>query len=507
MGLSRIVPTAAIAGAAACMVIAAGFAPVPYAQAQTRITVPGAGPRYYPNFITSLPGLGRILLADTGLEAGDSPSLLQAYDRLNHAIGQNWFPGSTAQVVNYPASIGLLSGSLAAPGADDAIAMGRVSLHDQIMNAVANGNGDQVVVAGLSEGTMVIYRELAYLATDSAAPPAGAVMFVTFSSPELGLADTYLPVGFTAPLINYTVRDLPDSQYDLNVVFGQYDAWANPPDRPWNLVAVANALFGALYYHNPPAIAIPSDAVVVSHKTSDLGGTTTTYMIPSPTLPLLRPLQQLGVPEPIVSALNSRLKPIVDAGYSSLMPEAGPYFWHGQLRFPRTPSGQGMDEDQRASSTAVATTTVSVDTPASSPATGRADIAEPLNANPNTKASSNISGSTVNHVDGKPDTAKKKSAATRRFDSRTPADDHVGGIDRIRAAARKAGDGLTGKTGISRRPNSTRNSTDNGSKHVGQQHNQRAAGPIAGHSGGVIDRPASTQHRRRRRRAGTRASC
>jgi PE-PPE domain len=409
--------------------------------------------------------------------------------------------------VNYPASIGLLSGSLAAPGADDAIAMGRVSLHDQIINAVVNGNGDQVVVAGLSQGTMVINRELAYLATNPAAPRAGAVLFVTFSSPELGLAATYLPVGFTVPLINYTVRGLPDSQYDLNVVFGQYDAWANPPDRPWNPVAVANALFGALYQHNPPATAMPSDAVVVSRVTSELGGTTTTYMIPSPTLPLLRPLQQLGVPESIVSALNFRLKPIVDAGYSSLTPQAGPYFWRGQLRFPDAPRVPGVDEDQAASPTVVAANTMSVDTavdltptssattqipPTTSPATSRTHITEPLSTNPNTKASSNIDGSTVNNVESRLDanTARNGTATMPRIH---PTDGNVGGTDRKLGETRKPGGPLTGKTENSRSSNSTGNSTDDRSKHHARQREQREAAPNAGHSVRAKARPASAQ--------------
>ncbi|MFY9919873.1 MAG: PE-PPE domain-containing protein, partial [Mycobacterium sp.] len=47
--------------------------------------------------------------------------------------------------------------------------------------------------------------------------------------------------------------------------------------------------------------------------------------------PMLKRLEQLGVPDEIVDALNSRLKPIVDAGYSRLTPDAGPHFSHGQL--------------------------------------------------------------------------------------------------------------------------------------------------------------------------------
>lgn len=303
-------------------------AAAPSASTGTRITLPGAGPLYYPNFLTTLPYLGQLL---PGTPGPPSLSILQGYDLLNHAIGQDWFPGTPAQVVNYPASIGLLSGSLAAPGANDAIAMGQRALNDQIMNAVTNGNGNPVHVAGTSMGTIVISRELAYLATAPDAPLAHELQFVMFSGPELGLAHSYLPPGTTVPLINYTVGVLPDTQYDVSVVIGQYDFWANPPDRPWNLLADLNSLFGALYSHNQVVFASPSDVVVLSSVTSSMGGTITTYMVPSPTLPMLLPLEQIGVPGQFVDYLNSVLQPIVNSGYSSLTPGAGPYFSGGSL--------------------------------------------------------------------------------------------------------------------------------------------------------------------------------
>jgi hypothetical protein len=46
---------------------------------------------------------------------------------------------------------------------------------------------------------------------------------------------------------------------------------------------------------------------------------------------MLFPLEQLGVPQPIVNGLNSFLQPIVNDGYSSLTPGAGPYFSQGSL--------------------------------------------------------------------------------------------------------------------------------------------------------------------------------
>lgn len=315
-----IATTQALVGGPAPLAAAAG----------TRITVPGAGPLYYPNFITSLPYLGQLIYAGS-IPGPLSVSVLQGYDILNHAIGQNWFPGTTAQVVNYPASIGLISGSLAAPGVNQAVAMGQRALNDQIMNAFANGNGSPVSIAALSEGTIVVNRELAYLAADPTAPPPSALRFAMFNGPETGLLHTYLPNGLTVPFVDYTAQGLPSTQYDVSVVFGQYDFFGNPPDRPWNIPAWVNSVFAGVYNHNTTSLASVSDAVEVSSATTSLGGTVTTYMIPSPTLPMLLPLEQIGVPQPIVSNLNAFLQPIVNEGYSSLTPNAGPYFSQGTL--------------------------------------------------------------------------------------------------------------------------------------------------------------------------------
>ena len=69
----------------------------------------------------------------------------------------------------------------------------------------------------------------------------------------------------------------------------------------------------------------------MSSVTNSLGGTTTTYMIPTATLPMLMPLQHIGVPSPIVNALNNLLTPIVNEGYSQFDPNGGPYFSEGNL--------------------------------------------------------------------------------------------------------------------------------------------------------------------------------
>lgn len=328
----RLVAPAVIACSA---LLATGAASPPPAQAESRIVVGGGGPLYYPNPIGNLP-MGRLYFVGTPYLQGPPLSILDGYDLLTHMVGGNWFSGSSAQVVNYPASMGLVSGSLAAPGVDQAVAMGRIALDDQIKNATSDGR--TVVVAALSEGTLVVDRELASLAKDSSAPPPDSVSFAMFSNPELGVFATYLPSGFTLPLVDYTTSPLPDSQYDVDVVVHQYDAWSDFPDRPWNLLAVVNALAGLVYFHNGTALATGADTIVLSRVTSGLGGTTTTYLIPSPTLPLLLPLRELGLPAALVDSINSALKPIVDAGYSRLTPQAGPHFAHGRLVGPGEPA-------------------------------------------------------------------------------------------------------------------------------------------------------------------------
>jgi hypothetical protein len=271
----------------------------------TRITVPGAAP---------------------GLLTGHETP--QQYAAINAAIGENWFPGTTPEVVNYPATAGVASG-LMAPTANQSIAIGQRALNADILSAVATGQ--PVVVTGLSEGTVVIDAEEAYLATAPNAPPPNMVTFVEFANPQRGLADTYFHAGVTIPGAGYTVHDAPVSQYNTTVVYRQYDGWANPPDRPWHLLADLNAVAGANYLHTPTGLASPSQAVEVSSVTDSLGGTTTTYMIPTATLPMLIPLQHMGVPSPIVGALNSVLTPIVNEGYSQFDPNGGPYFSQGNL--------------------------------------------------------------------------------------------------------------------------------------------------------------------------------
>ena len=90
MRWSRVLPATALAAAAASGMLAVGLVSAPRANADTLITVPGAGPLYEPSFITEdIPGLGQRYFLGDGQQGVGSLTIMQGYDLLNHEIGEN----------------------------------------------------------------------------------------------------------------------------------------------------------------------------------------------------------------------------------------------------------------------------------------------------------------------------------------------------------------------------------------------------------------------------------
>ncbi|MBJ7339252.1 PE-PPE domain-containing protein [Mycolicibacterium sp.] len=322
-------------------------APGVMAAAQTRIGLNGGRPTEWSFLAPILAGQG---LTQQGW-----------LDFASH-VGENWLPGSNPVPVDYPAQLGVVSG----PGAltaDQSTLAGQQILHDIITRELAKG--EPVAVAGLSEGTLVIDQELAYLARDPAtAPAADMIKFYVFGDMLRGLGQMYLK-GLSIPFIGQTFGPVPESQYDTVVVNEQWDGWANPPDRPWNLLAVLNAVMGAVYTvngsndHSQTSLDSLSQAVKVSETVNGLGGKTTTYMIPRKELPLTRPLRQLGVPGWIVDEIDKLLTPLILTGYSAMTPGLGPRIDGGQLVFTSAPAPLGnaapLVEPKEASTVQTAT--------------------------------------------------------------------------------------------------------------------------------------------------------
>lgn len=163
---------------------------------------------------------------------------------------------------------------------------------------------------------MVAARLAPQLADSPDAPSPDDVRFVLIAPPEAGVAE-YFKEGTYIPILNYRVSRIPESPYPTTIVIGEYDGWADPPDRPWNLVSSANALLGIVYVHGPPIFGVDLDTVdeTTTTHTNGAGGTVTTHFVPTENLPLTQPLRDVGVPDALVDKADRVLRPVVDAGY------------------------------------------------------------------------------------------------------------------------------------------------------------------------------------------------
>jgi hypothetical protein len=127
-------------------------------------------------------------------------------------------------------------------------------------------------------------------------------------------------------------------------IANQYDAVADFPQYPTNVVADLNSLLGFIYAHAAygdgplpeavPAIWPPSDPLSGPYVddyvlgstdiVKQVDGDTTFYFIPATGLPLLDPLRSLGVPEPVLNIFQPALQVVVEAGYDRSIPFGDP---------------------------------------------------------------------------------------------------------------------------------------------------------------------------------------
>lgn len=204
------------------------------------------------------------------------------------------------------------------------------------MDAAIRSTPGPKIVAGASGSTLVVNEVMRRLGHDPAAPPKEELSFVVLGDADRGVLKQFR--GLTLPIFDYTVSALPVTEYDVLVVTGEYDGLGDWPDRPWNLLAVVNALagtgllqqvipqeivdalglegFGSVHYDAMFADLARVPQKNISTEVNSLGGVTTTYVVPTPDLPMLRPLRTLGVPQDVVDTLEKGLRPIVDSAYA-----------------------------------------------------------------------------------------------------------------------------------------------------------------------------------------------
>ena len=186
------------------------------------------------------------------------------------------------------------------------IDVGTTNLDAAIIRSLAEvGPGERVTVIGLSAGALVVDEQIRLLDSRTDAPGKDKLDFVVIAdSSRAGFNKNRYDA-----TIGYQYKVPVESQYDVKVVTGQYDGYADPPDRP-NLLAIANATAGSQLVHIPsmlsPLSAVPASNITT--RTNAKGGVTTSYLVPTQTLPLV-------VLNPSLKSQEATLRKQIDAAY------------------------------------------------------------------------------------------------------------------------------------------------------------------------------------------------
>jgi hypothetical protein len=259
------------------------------------------------------------------------------YDEYIRREGEEWFPGLKRQIVHYPAGqvqghvlerlfpgIGAIGDSifpglgLDGPSIGESVDEGEGNL----ISAIRNGGPGTAI--GLSEGSLVLDAVQSRLANDPTAPPPDQLNFATFGDPiaRHAFGQSFLtamfPVGSMVPAMDYRIPEPVDSQYDTKMFVSAYDSIADFPDRPDNILALANTLMGLATGHTAVAFTNPDMVPPQNIRTTinSRGAKTTTYLIPEKHLPLVMPLSYIGIDEDTLNKLDAILLPRVNAAYS-----------------------------------------------------------------------------------------------------------------------------------------------------------------------------------------------
>ena len=234
--------------------------------------------------------------------------------------GRGYYPSTNRVLVDYPAGIFTDLLPKGEPGVGPSVQIGANSLDELIHSST----GGPAVAVGLSEGSLVVNEEQARLLNDPNAPPPSQLSFATFGDPagRHGWGQSFLtsifPPGTVIPLIDYAIPAPVETQYDTTRVVTAYDGISDFPDRPANVVSLANALLGSIFYHTGVAFGNRGDVPPQNIRTTvnSRGAKTITYLVPTQFLPLTFPLRMAGLPEETIVQLEAMLRPMVDAGYS-----------------------------------------------------------------------------------------------------------------------------------------------------------------------------------------------
>jgi hypothetical protein len=241
--------------------------------------------------------------------------------RLLGQIGAYYFPGNPdVYAVQTPEQFWPLTPQLGSLTMNQSMKLGQQNLNNVLMDQLAMGHSP--TVWGTSQGATVETLEMRYLMAHGS-PGTDQIKFVLTgdpNNPNGGALERFNGLNIPGLGLHFNGPTPPDTPYTTSIYTNQYDAVADFPRYPLNVVSDANALAGFAwgahdYVDNPYEVTsahqLPTSPGYTGH--------TTYYMTLTQNLPLLSPIRD--IPQPFGNAIADLLQPdlrvVVDMGYGS----------------------------------------------------------------------------------------------------------------------------------------------------------------------------------------------
>ena len=213
---------------------------------------------------------------------------------------------------------------------DDSVAVGRANLGNCLRGApcvahiypdgpgttsdyVVFGYSQSAVVASLAKRDLINNPEGAPVGTSSVllANPMRGNGGILARGPE-GLTIPFLEITFYGATPTNTCQTTDGPCYRTVDVAQQYDALGGDfPVEPLNFLALANSIAAFVYLHGDVPNVGMDEALYQGQK-----GDTTYYLIAAEILPILRPLQDIGVPKAILLVADAPMRVMIEKAYA-----------------------------------------------------------------------------------------------------------------------------------------------------------------------------------------------
>ena len=303
--------------------------PIPTRTRRVRTTaVPVAGA------VAVAVGLGTALAppasaADTALIMGPTgvpiPPQIYIDAAEQRYLGPNGYGAYTPQAQYAPEQFYPVTGVTSLP-VDTSVAQGVSLLNTAVNQQIASGN--DVVVFGYSQSSVIASQYMAQLATSSTPPKPDQLSFVLVgdpSNPNGGLNPRFevpgVPLSLSSLGEKFNVGATPGNAYPTDIYTIEYDGLGGDfPQYPIDFLSDLNAVLGMVYQHFTYLDLTPKQMSSAIPLTPTAGGTTTHYyMIPTTDLPLLDPVRLIPIiGNPLADLLQPDLTVLVNLGYGSI---------------------------------------------------------------------------------------------------------------------------------------------------------------------------------------------